>query len=116
MGDTRTKIKIYGANGKFAELEVLVDTGATFTKILKSIVSEIGLEPKYEREAELGDGRTVSRKIAVAEVEMEDEKGSIPVAIGEEGERSILGYTALEILGFKVNPTTGKLGKVKALE
>jgi predicted aspartyl protease len=38
------------------------------------------------------------------------------VAIGGEDEQILLGYTALEILGFKVNPVTGKLERTVAIE
>jgi len=43
---------------------------------------------------------------------------SMPVltAIGEEGERAFIGYTTLELLGFKVNPITGKLERTFAIE
>ena len=110
------RFKIYGIDGKVEEIEAIADTGATFAKIPRNIASKIGLTPRYEREFEQGDGRTIKRKIAVAEVGVEGEKGTIPIAIGEEGERCVLGYTSLEILGFKVNPVTCKLEKVKAIE
>ena len=38
------------------------------------------------------------------------------IAIGEEGERPLIGYTALEVLGFKVNQVTGELGKASTIE
>jgi len=38
------------------------------------------------------------------------------VAIAENEERPLLGYTTLEILGFKVNPITTKLEKTVAVE
>lgn len=116
MGETRAQLEIYGANGKGMELEAVVDTGATFTKLPESLAVKLGLKARYETEVELGDGRILKRWLALAEVEIEDIRRPVLVAIGGEGERALLGYTAWEILGFKVNPVTGKLEKTVAIE
>jgi len=115
MGETRIRFKIYGADGQVAELEAIADTGATFSKIPKSIADRLGLQAKYETEVELGDGRVISRKLSFAEVEIEKVRRPVLIAIGEE-ERPLIGYTTLESLGFKVNPTTKKLEKAMPIE
>ena len=70
MGETRTPFKIYGMDGEAAELEAVVDTGATFTKIPIALASALGLQAKYETDVELGDGRIITRGLALAEVEI----------------------------------------------
>lgn len=115
VGETRVKFRVY-SGGVFVELEGLVDTGATFTKIPKWAASKIGLQAIYKAEVMLGDGRTVTRGLAYAEVEMEGIRRLVPVAIGGDEEMPVIGYTTLEILGFKVNPVTGKLEKTPAIE
>jgi nucleoside-diphosphate-sugar epimerase/predicted aspartyl protease len=115
MGETRTQFKVYGANGQAADSEAVVDTGATFSKIPGSIATKLGLEAKYETEVELGDGRVIKRKLALADLEIEGVRRPALVAIGEE-ERPSIGYTAMEILGFKVNPITRKLEKAMPIE
>jgi predicted aspartyl protease len=109
------KFKVYNGE-RFAELEGLVDTGATFTKIPRSVASEIGLQVKYKVEVKLGDRRTVTRGLALGEVEMESVKRPVLVAIGGDEEMPIIGYTALEVLGFKVSPVTGVLERTPAIE
>ena len=116
MGETRIFFKVYGANGQAAELEAVVDTGATFSKIPRSLAAKLGLEAKYETEVELGDKRIIKRKLSLADIEIEEVRRPILVAIGEEEERPVVGYTALELLGFKVNPITGKLEKAIPIE
>lgn len=116
MGETRTPFKIYGMNGKSAALEALVETGATFTKVPRTVAKELELEVKYETEVELADGRQVKRGLALAEVEIAGVRRPILIAIGGEEERPLIGYTTLEILGFKVNAITGKLEKTNAIE
>jgi len=116
MGETRARFRVYGPNGKSVELEAIVDTAATFTKVPRSTAMELGLKAGYEADVELGDGRILKRKLALAEVEIEGVRRPVLVAVGGEGERALLGYTTLEVLDFKVNPVTGKLERTVAIE
>jgi clan AA aspartic protease len=115
MGETIITIKVYGRLGS-AAIESLADTGATFTKIPETIAREIGLEPQYTAQVELSDGKVVERGLALAEVEIEGIKRPILIALSKDGERSLIGYTTLEVLGFKVNPLTRRLEKTFAIE
>jgi predicted aspartyl protease len=115
LGETRVKFRVYNG-GVFVELEGIVDTGATFTKIPMWVASKIGLQAMYKAEVMLGDGRTVTRGLAYGEVEMEGIRRLVPVAIGGDEEMPVIGCTTLEILGFKVNPVTGKLERTPAIE
>ncbi len=115
MGQTLVQLRIHGPGGS-ANIEALADTGATFTKIPRSAIEQIGVETGYETEIELGDGRTVTRRLALAEVEIEGVRRPVLVSVGENGERSLVGYTTLESLGFKVNPVTHALEPTPAIE
>ncbi len=115
MGETRIHFKIYGVDGQVVDLEAIVDTGATFSKIPQAITAELGLEAKYETEIELGDGRVIKRKLTLIEIEIEGVRRPVFVTIGE-GEKSFIGYTTLELLGFKVNPITRKLERAIPIE
>ena len=116
MEETRARFKIYGPNGSFEELEAMIDTGATFSKIPQSLVQRLGLEVKYETEVELGDGRVIKRELVPGEVEIGGVKRPVLIAVGGEEEKIIIGYTTLEILGFKVDPITGRLERTRAIE
>ena len=115
MGQTVVTVTIHGGRGS-TQVETLADTAATFTKIPRSVARELGLEDIYETTVELGDGRTVTRRLALADVQIENVRRPVLVAIAEDGERPLLGYTALETLGFKVNPVTHRLEKTSAIE
>lgn len=52
MGDTWAKIRIHGSRGS-REVEALVDTGATFSRIPRPVAQAIGLEAKYQTQVEL---------------------------------------------------------------
>lgn len=115
MGETTVWLKLHSPLGS-AELEALADTGATYTKIPKATAAKLGLEVKYEAPTELADGRVITRYLALAEIEIEGVRRPVLVAIAENEERPLLGYTTLEMLDFKVNPITRKLEKTVAIE
>jgi len=115
VGETRARVKVYGNSG-WKEIDALVDTGATFTKIQASVAEEIGIEPKYDTTIELADKRLVQRKLGLAEIEFDGIRRPVLVAISPDTEEALLGYTALENLELKVNPVTRKLEKAKAIE
>ena len=115
MGETHVSLTVYGAHGSF-ELETLVDTGATFTKIPRDAAESIGLEERYETQVQLGDGTIITRPLTWAEVEVLGVRIPILIAMTDGNETPLLGYTALEALGFKVNPVTQMLEKTSAIE
>ena len=115
VGETRVKVKVYGNSGS-REIDALVDTGATFTKIQASIATEIGIEPKYDTTVELADKRLVQRKLGLAEIEFDGIRRPVLVTVSPDTEEPLLGYTTLENLELKVNPVTRKLEKAKAIE
>lgn len=115
MAETKVLLKLYGPLGS-VELEALADAGATFTKIPKGVAAKLGLEVKYEAPVELANRRVITRRLALAEIEIEGVRRPVLLAVAENGETPLLGYTTLEALGFKVNPHTRKLEKAIAIE
>jgi predicted aspartyl protease len=102
MGETYATLTIHGPHG-IRQIEGLADTVATFTKIPGAIAAELGIEARFETPVELGDGRTVTRKLALVDVEIGGVRRPVLVALAENGEQSLIGYTTLEVLGFKVD-------------
>lgn len=84
MGEVVARIRLFGPQGS-ADLEALVDTGATFTKIPQPLANRLGLEAKYETSVELGDGRVIKRRLAQAEAEIDGATGPVPVALARRG-------------------------------
>jgi clan AA aspartic protease len=115
MSETRVLLKLFSPLGSI-EVEALADTGATFTKIPKDAAAKLGLEVKYQTPIELADRRIITRRLALAEIEIEGVRRPALVAVAGNEETPLLGYTTLEALGFKVNPLTRKLEKAVATE
>ncbi len=115
MGESRVLVKLCGPLGSI-ELETLADTEATFTKVPKAVAAKLGLEVKYEVPVELADRRIITRRLALAKIEIEGVRRPVLIAIAENEEKPLLGYTTLEALGLKVNPLTRKLERAIAIE
>jgi predicted aspartyl protease len=90
-------------------VRALVDTGSAYVVMDSKTISEVGLhETPFEVELTLADKRKVKAKLYLAEVEAEARRG--PVFVAElDVPTPIVGAYALETLGLKPNPVTGKL-------
>ena len=49
------------------------------------------------------------REVGLATIRYEEQEADVEVVFGEEKDVPVLGVTALESLGYRVNPFTGKL-------
>ena len=91
------------------EIELIVDTGATLTKLSEDLLAELLIEPQFSLPALTSDNREVMRRIGLAWININGRSGTVPVAFGGRGEQVLLGATTLEILGFVVDPIEQKL-------
>ena len=91
------------------DVELLVDTGATLTWVPKDVLERLGVPRVGRREFLVADGRTVERDIAGAVLGLNGEKAVVTVVLAEPGDNGLLGATALESLGFAVDPVSQKL-------
>ena len=115
MGQTHVDISIHG-DSRSVVVSALADTAATFTKVPRVVLDELGLETEYEVDVEIGDGRTIRRRLALADVEISGVRRPVLVSAGGNGEQPLVGYTTLETLGFKVNTVAHKLEPTPAIE
>jgi predicted aspartyl protease len=112
MGETRAKVRLHGESGS-REVEMLVDTGALYTKISPSLARHLGIIPNEVIKVKLADGSVKDAGLADARVEYGPSKRAIPVLVGP-GDELLLGVTTLETLRLKVNPVTNSLEPVVA--
>jgi len=108
MGETWAKVRLHGRKD-YRDVEMLVDTGAIYTKISTSLAKEIGVIPDEAVKMRLADGSVCDAGVGEARVEYGGMAiRTIPVLVGP-GDQLLLGVTTLEILRLKVNPVDGKL-------
>jgi predicted aspartyl protease len=93
----------------FAELSLVVDTGATLSWIPRRILENLQIVPLSRLPFTLAGGRVLERDIGGLLLTIDGRRGPVPVAFAESGEHAILGATALETLGLVVDPVGEKL-------
>ncbi len=90
--------------GKVRELDLVVDTGATFPVIPRSLAEELGIRTVESRIFTLADGSSVTRDLGWAGFMFGDRASPSLVILGEERDVPILGALALEGLGLEADP------------
>ena len=90
------------------EVEFLVDTGAFHSAIPKELAADLRLEAAVEISVTLADKREVTAPISLAYFRVMDRESILPIVIIDVP-KPLLGTTALEGLGLKVDPVSGKL-------
>ena len=113
MGFVHVPVKLFApGNGKEpVEVEMLVDTGAIFTLVPRPILAQLGIRPSGKRKFKTIEGRPIEREVGGVDVEVDGYRppSPIPVIFGEADDGAVLGVTALESMGLKVDPTAGTL-------
>ena len=116
MGSFRVQIGIGNAAGdRFANVEALVDTGATYTWIPANLLEQLGVHPVEERPFLLGDGRQVSYPIAWVQARLDGRTQPTIAVFGDPSSEPLLGVFTLEGFGLAADPVNRRLMPVPAL-
>ena len=117
MGHTYARVVLRNPRepGRALEVELLVDTGSTYTWLRRERLERLGIEPMSVRRFRTVEGRTLERAVGEAVVECLGERATTIVVFGEPGDAEVLGVHALEGLGLEVDPTTGELRRSEAI-
>ncbi len=97
------------------EVELIVDTGATYTVLPNSLLEKLGVKPFRTIKLRLADGRVVEKPLGEIGIEIMGYRASAtPVVFGEEN-IYLLGSVTLEQLSLAPDPIEKKLKPVEAL-
>lgn len=91
-----------------ANVEALVDTGATYSMIPGSLLQELGVEPIETRVSRIADGSRIELQTAWARFHAEGRNAVARVSFGPEG-TYLMGATTLEDMGLAVDPVDQRL-------
>ena len=95
-------------------VRVLVDTGATLSILPADMLERLGVRRRYRRRFQ-GFGGVVTRDTGTVNMSYENVEEGVTVVFGAEDDPPIMGVTALETLGFEVDPVNGRLNRVDML-
>jgi clan AA aspartic protease len=116
MGHVLARVRICNPrNGLSEELELLVDTGSTYTWIRRERLARLGIKSMEKRPFRTIDNRIVEREVGEAVIECLNRRATTVVVYAEEKDNEVLGLHALEGLGLEVDPVTGKLRESEAI-
>ncbi len=113
MGFVHVPVKLFApSNGQEPiEVEMLVDTGAIFTVVPRPVLEQLGIQSRGTRLFQAIDGKPIEREVGGIEIEVEGRRppSPVPVVFGDADDGAVLGVTALEGMGLKVDPVAGIL-------
>ncbi len=110
MSAFRVTIEIGDPKGeRFEPVEALVDTGATYTWVPRSVLERLGVQPVRERPFVLADGRQVLYQMAWTIVRLNGEAQPTLVVFGTEDTEPLLGVVTLEEFGLGVDAVNERL-------
>jgi len=117
VGVFRVKAKVWNPRDrdKAVVVELLVDTGATYTVLPTGLLKSLNVEPIRMVKLRLADNRVIERPLGEVGIEIIDRYVSAtPVVFGEEGVY-LLGAVTMGQLGLAPDPIEKKLKPVEAL-
>lgn len=114
MGIFRVRVRIFNLREeeRSRDIELVVDTGATFPVIPKELASELAIQPSEKRTFTLADGTQIIRDMGWAGLAYEGRRSPALVVLGELEDVPILGAIALEGLGLEVDSVAKRLRPV----
>ena len=95
-------------------MELLVDTGAILCVIPRSVLTRLGIRPMGSRRFRAFGG-VIERETGTVLVKYRGYSAGVTAVFGDESDAPVLGVTALETLGYQVDPTTGELNPTELL-
>jgi predicted aspartyl protease len=117
MGVFKVSARVWNVSesSKLNVVELLVDTGATYTVLPASVLNSLSVTPIRIARLKLADGRVVERPVGEVGIEIEGFRASAtPVVFGDEGVY-LLGSVTMEQLGLSPDPVSKSLKPTEAL-
>ena len=111
MGTFTTRLRVWKEEHPESaqELELLVDTGASFSWISKARLEQLGVTPAYQMPFRTIDGRVLERDMAVVYITTDGRSVPDLVVMAEEGEAEVIGAHSIEGLGMAADPVQRRL-------
>ena len=110
MGAIFVTIEVGDMRGeRFESVEVMVDTGSTFTSVPANLLRRLGVSVQRTVPVRLADGSIIDDHVADTLVRLEGKTFITPVTFGREGEPNLLGVVALETALLAVDPVDQRL-------
>ena len=116
MGTFQVQMEIGDPQGgRYEPIDVLVDSGATYTLLPGSLLQRLGVRPYSTRTFELADGSRIHTAFGSTWARLDGELSITPVVFGDDDVQPLLGAVTLEIFSLGIDPVNSRLIPVVAL-
>lgn len=116
MGTFTTSVEIGDPGARRWEaVDVLVDSGATFTMLPRSLLEHLGVRPQDKVPFELADGRSIEYDVGETAVRIGNRVRTTLVVFGDNGLQPLLGAYTLEAFLLAVDTVNRRLVPVSGL-
>ena len=111
MGLFKSKLAVWNpaSPSRVEELELLVDTGASYSWFSRQRVEALGIRPTGRMQFRTIDGRMLEREVAPVFIRSDGHVGGDTIVVAESGDAEVLGAHTLESLGLAADPVQKKL-------
>ena len=110
MGTVKVTIGVGDPQGRqFEVVEVVVDTGSTYTAVPRELLRRLGVPVERSLPSETAGGRILPVDVGETTIRLEGLEFHTPVIFAEAGEPSLLGVVSLEQAALAVDPLAGRL-------
>ena len=104
---------VTGPTGKARSLDLLVDSGASYSLLPDHVWRDLELEPQETLKFILADGTKIERQASECKIRLNGKERHTPVILGEAGDEPLLGVITLENLGLVLDPFKRTLQEMK---
>jgi predicted aspartyl protease len=106
VGLFNSKIVVWNpaAGSKEEELELLVETGASYSWFSRTRLESLGVHAAGKMQFRTTDGKTSGTRTGASFVRTDGHIGGDTIVLAEPGDLEVLGAHTLEALGLSVDP------------
>ena len=116
MGIFNVQLEVGDPDGqRYETVEAMVDSGATFTFIPRSLLERLGVPPHDRITFEIPDGSQMERDSGLTWIRLDGKQTISPVVFGDDNATPLLGAVTLEILRLGIDPVNSRLIPVSPL-
>ena len=115
MGRTTVRVTVSNPfdQSRSRELDFLVDSGAIYSVVPRSVLLELGIQPDDIESFSLADMTPIQRETGQAAFTFRGRTRISPVMFGEQGDATLLGVMTLESLGLMLDPVKQEVRKMQ---
>jgi predicted aspartyl protease len=103
------RVRAPNRRGRGRAVRFLIDSGAVYSVLRRADWHALGLKPDRQLEFVLADGSTLRRGVSECVFDIEGQRATSPVVLGESEDEALLGAVTLETLGLMLNPLSRTL-------